>query len=82
MEFKLPWREAGPLNHHDDIVDLDQWVFNKELSLSPGRARCEEFFMGELGACGYAGLMRGQRTAAGVGALSTLCGVTKGVGSE
>ena len=23
-EFKLPWREAGPLNHHDDIVDSDQ----------------------------------------------------------
>ena len=21
-EFKLPWREAGPLNHHDDIVDF------------------------------------------------------------
>ena len=23
-EFKLPWREAGPLNHHDDLVDSDQ----------------------------------------------------------
>ena len=23
-EFKLPWREAGPINHHDDIVDSDQ----------------------------------------------------------
>ena len=23
-EFKLPWREAGPPNHHDDKVDLDQ----------------------------------------------------------
>jgi len=23
-EFKLPWREAGPFNHHDDRVDLDQ----------------------------------------------------------
>jgi len=21
---KLPWREAGPLNHHDDKVDSDQ----------------------------------------------------------
>ena len=21
---KLPWREAGPLNHHDDVVDSDQ----------------------------------------------------------
>jgi len=30
---KLPWREAGPLNHHDDIVDSDQQVVNKELSL-------------------------------------------------
>ena len=23
-EFKLPWREAGPPNHHDDNVDSDQ----------------------------------------------------------
>jgi len=23
-DFKLPWREAGPLNHHDDLVDSDQ----------------------------------------------------------
>jgi len=22
-EFKLPWREAGPLNHHDDLVDSE-----------------------------------------------------------
>ena len=29
-EFKLPWREAGPPNHHDDKVDS---VVNKELSL-------------------------------------------------
>ena len=28
--FKVPWREAGPLNHP---VDSDQWVVNKELSL-------------------------------------------------
>jgi len=27
--FKLPWREAGPPNHHDDKVDSDQWVVNK-----------------------------------------------------
>ena len=33
-EFKLPWREAGSPNHHDDIVDSDQQVVNKELSLS------------------------------------------------
>jgi len=32
-EFKLPWREAGPPNHHDDKVDSDQKVVNKELSL-------------------------------------------------
>ena len=23
-EFKLPWREAGPPDHHDDEVDSDQ----------------------------------------------------------
>jgi len=23
-QFKLPWRKAGPLNHHDDLVDSDQ----------------------------------------------------------
>ena len=23
-EFKLPWREAGPPNYHDDIVEWDQ----------------------------------------------------------
>ena len=23
-EFKLPWREAGAPNHHDDKVDSDQ----------------------------------------------------------
>jgi len=23
-EFKLPWREAGPLDDHDDKVDSDQ----------------------------------------------------------
>ena len=32
-EFRLPWREAGAPNHHDDKVDSDQWVVNKELSL-------------------------------------------------
>ena len=31
--FKLPWREAGPPNHHDDQVDSGQQVVNKELSL-------------------------------------------------
>ena len=25
-EFRLPCREAGPPNHLDDKVDLDQWV--------------------------------------------------------
>ena len=33
-ELKLPWLEAGPPNRHDDKVDSDQWVVNKELSLS------------------------------------------------
>ena len=33
-EFKLPWHEAGPNNHHDDKVDSDQYVVNKELYLS------------------------------------------------
>jgi len=28
-EFKLPWREAGPPNHHDDKVDSDQQVVKK-----------------------------------------------------
>ena len=32
-EFRLPWRKAGPPNHHDDKVDSDQQVVNKELSL-------------------------------------------------
>ena len=32
-EFKLPWREAGPPNHHDDKVDSDQQVVNTEVSL-------------------------------------------------
>ena len=36
-EFKLPWREAGPPNHHDDKVDSDQKVVNKDLSLSPSK---------------------------------------------
>jgi len=35
----LPWREAGPPNHHDDKEDSDQWVVNKQLSLS-GRSEC------------------------------------------
>ena len=30
--LKLPWREAGPPNHHDDNVVSDQWVVNKEVS--------------------------------------------------
>ena len=35
--FKLPWREAGPPNHHDDKVDSDQNIVNKELSLTRAR---------------------------------------------
>ena len=30
---KLPWREASPPNHHDDRVDSDQKVINKEVSI-------------------------------------------------
>ena len=37
-EINLPLREAGPPNHHDDTVDSDQQVVNKELSLSPSDA--------------------------------------------
>ena len=33
VEFKLPWREAGPSNHLDDEVDSDQQVVNREFSL-------------------------------------------------
>jgi hypothetical protein len=32
-ELKLPWRQAGPHNHHDDEVDSDQQVVDKGLSL-------------------------------------------------
>ena len=32
-EFKLPCREAGPPNHHDDKVDLKQYIVNEEHSL-------------------------------------------------
>jgi len=35
-EFKPPWREVGPLNYFDDKMDPDQWVVNKELSLTAG----------------------------------------------
>ena len=44
-EFKLPWREAGTPDHHDDRVDSDQWVVNKELS------RWEEGFDPLVAAC-------------------------------
>ena len=39
-EFKLPWREAGPPNHHDEKVDSDQQVVNQELSLRAPRPSC------------------------------------------
>jgi len=35
-EFKLPWREADSPDHHDVMVDWDQYVVNEELSLSAG----------------------------------------------
>jgi len=34
--LKLPWREAGPPNHHNDEVDSDQYVVNKELFICFG----------------------------------------------
>ena len=37
-KFKLPWREAGPPKHHDDKVDSDKQVVNKEFSLCRKRA--------------------------------------------
>ena len=43
---KLPWREAGPLNHLDDIVDSDQCVVNKELSLSKHTSTGRHLFSG------------------------------------
>ena len=41
-EFKLPWRETGPPNQHDDEVDSDQEVVNKELSLSGAHSAAPE----------------------------------------
>jgi len=38
-EFKLPWREAGPPNHHDDNVDSDCRMSIKN-SLSLSRVPC------------------------------------------
>ena len=38
-EFTLPWREAGPPYHPDDIVDSDQQVVRKELSFYLGKNR-------------------------------------------
>ena len=34
MQFRITWREASPPTHHNDIVDSDQLVVKKELSLS------------------------------------------------
>ena len=38
-EVKLPWREAGAPNYHDDKVDLDQKVVKNCLSWTPDRPR-------------------------------------------
>ena len=35
--LQFPWREAGPPNYLDDKVDADQYVLNKEPSLSASR---------------------------------------------
>jgi len=39
---QLPWREAGPPNHHDNKVDSDQQVVKKELFLRGGHCRGAE----------------------------------------
>jgi len=33
---KLPWREAGPPNHHDDKVDSDQYLAAELVELARG----------------------------------------------
>ena len=40
-EIQTPLREAGSPDHHDDLVDSDQHVFNKEHSLptTPAESR-------------------------------------------
>ena len=41
-EFKLPWREDGPPNHHDDKVDSDQyrWALTRSATATSTR-RCD-----------------------------------------
>jgi len=34
VDVKIPWREVASPNQHDGIVDSDQKVVNKELSVS------------------------------------------------
>jgi len=36
--IQTPWSEAGPPNHLDGGVDLDQWVVNQRLSLVDAEA--------------------------------------------
>ena len=36
---RVPWRKAGQPRHLIDVVDSDQWVVNKELSLSADACR-------------------------------------------
>ena len=44
MKFKLPWPEAGPSNHHDDKVNLDQKVVTRltlwDAGATAAGARC------------------------------------------
>ena len=40
----FPWRGAGPHNHLDDQADSDQYVANKELSLSGATQRASTGF--------------------------------------
>ena len=50
-----PWREAGPPKHHEDKVDSDQQVVDKELSLCRARRSAEKrwslILVGECGLC-------------------------------
>ena len=41
-DFKLPWREAGSPNHHDDNVGSHRLVVNGELSLTRSLRMCLE----------------------------------------
>jgi len=52
----LPWREAGPPNHHDDKVDSDQEVVNKTTLSEAGYRRGRDASHGGAGAEGTVGV--------------------------